>query len=82
MNKSNHHTSNVVCRKAKYDYAKDIALSMSQKHKFIQIKVAIIAGLLPHKSAILPHMIDPGIIPIIAAAVKIPVYVPRSSSES
>ena len=82
MNKSNHHTSNVVCRKAKYDYAKDIALSMSQKHKFIQIKVAIIMGLRPNKSASLPQIMAPGIIPTKKAAVKIPVYVPRSSSES
>ena len=73
MNESNNYTSNVVCREAKNDHAEDIALSISRNNKYIQISVATIAGLLPNKSAILPHMIAPGIIPTKNAAVKIPV---------
>ena len=73
MNESNNHTSNIVCRKAENNDTKHIALSISQNYKFIHINVATMAGLLPHKSAIRPQIIAPGIIPTKKAAVKIPV---------
>ena len=73
MNETNHYTSNVVCGKAENDNTKHIALSISHESKFIHINVAAMAGFLPHKSAIRPHMTAPGIIPTKKAAVKIPV---------